>query len=68
MSDFSFQEAAPARKPVAPTPVPRPEPAATPKPQTPTKRVSRTPIIIVPAATTALITLYNAKDLLQDFK
>ncbi|XP_001176791.2 parafibromin [Strongylocentrotus purpuratus] len=62
------QEAAPARKPVAPTPVPRPEPVVAPKPQTPTKRVSRTPIIIVPAATTALITLYNAMDLLQDFR
>ncbi|XP_072176223.1 parafibromin-like [Diadema setosum] len=61
-------DATPVRKPVAPTPAPRPEPASTPKAQTPTKRVSRTPIIIVPAANTALITLYNAKDLLQDFR
>ncbi|XP_077986293.1 parafibromin-like [Glandiceps talaboti] len=38
------------------------------KPQTPQKRTSRTPIIIIPAATTALITMYNAKDLLQDLK
>jgi len=38
------------------------------KPSKPAKRVSRTPIIIIPAATTSLITLYNAKDLLQDFK
>ena len=29
---------------------------------------SKTPIIIVPAATTALITLLNSKDLLQDYK
>ncbi|XP_041480918.1 parafibromin-like [Lytechinus variegatus] len=62
------QETAPARKPVTPAPAPRPEPAAAPKPQAPAKRVSRTPIIIVPAATTALITLYNAKDILQDFR
>ena len=34
----------------------------------PAKRVSRTPIIIIPASTTSLITLYNAKDILQDLK
>ncbi|KAK8768243.1 hypothetical protein V5799_015291 [Amblyomma americanum] len=39
-------------------PVPRPVP----------KRVSRTPIIIIPAATTSLITMYNAKDILQDLR
>ena len=38
------------------------------KPQKPMKRVSRTPIIIIPAATTSLITLYNAKDMLEDFR
>lgn len=32
------------------------------------KRVSKTPIIIIPAATTSLITMYNAKDILQDFR
>ncbi|KAG1676683.1 Parafibromin [Nymphon striatum] len=32
------------------------------------KRVSRTPIVIIPAATTSLITMYNAKDVLQDLK
>ncbi|XP_011210238.1 parafibromin [Bactrocera dorsalis] len=32
------------------------------------KRVSRTPIIIIPSANTSLITMYNAKDLLQDLK
>ena len=31
------------------------------------KRTSKTPIIIIPAATTSLITMYNAKDILQDF-
>ncbi|MGH0167710.1 UNVERIFIED_CONTAM: hypothetical protein FKN15_053642, partial [Acipenser sinensis] len=29
---------------------------------------SRTPIVIIPAATTSLITMLNAKDLLQDLK
>uniref|UniRef100_A0A1B6EIT3 Parafibromin n=1 Tax=Cuerna arida TaxID=1464854 RepID=A0A1B6EIT3_9HEMI len=32
------------------------------------KRISRTPIIIIPAANTSLITMYNAKDILQDLK
>ena len=34
----------------------------------PQKRESKTPIIIVPAALTTLVTLINSKDLLQDFK
>ena len=29
------------------------------------KRVSRTPIIVIPAAGTSLITMYNVRDLLQ---
>ena len=29
---------------------------------------SRTPIIVIPAAMTSLITMYNAKDILQDLK
>lgn len=32
------------------------------------KRASRTPIIIIPATTTSLITMYNARDVLQDLK
>ncbi|CAH1643533.1 unnamed protein product [Spodoptera littoralis] len=32
------------------------------------KRPSRTPIIIIPAATTSLISMYNVKDTLQDLK
>ncbi|XP_014487904.1 PREDICTED: parafibromin, partial [Dinoponera quadriceps] len=32
------------------------------------KRPSRTPIIIIPSANTSLITMYNAKDILQDLK
>ncbi|KAL1131818.1 hypothetical protein AAG570_011430 [Ranatra chinensis] len=34
----------------------------------PTKRVSRTPIIVIPAANTSLITMYNAKEILQDLR
>lgn len=45
-------------------PVPRPVSQATPPPQH--KNGSRTPIIIIPAAPTSLITMLNAKDLLQD--
>uniref|UniRef100_A0A915NKF7 Parafibromin n=1 Tax=Meloidogyne floridensis TaxID=298350 RepID=A0A915NKF7_9BILA len=32
------------------------------------KRVSRTPIIVIPATGTALITMYNARDILQDLR
>lgn len=42
--------------------------AARPPPGAGGKRPSRTPIIIIPAAATALITMYNVKDMLQDFK
>lgn len=45
-------------------PVPRPVSPAAPAPQH--KNGSRTPIIIIPAAPTSLITMLNAKDLLQD--
>uniref|UniRef100_A0A8C1E453 Parafibromin n=2 Tax=Cyprinus carpio TaxID=7962 RepID=A0A8C1E453_CYPCA len=52
----SGKEGASARKAQTPAlqPVPRPG--------------SRTPIIIIPAATTSLITMLNAKELLQDLK
>uniref|UniRef100_A0A8C4HJ08 Parafibromin n=1 Tax=Dicentrarchus labrax TaxID=13489 RepID=A0A8C4HJ08_DICLA len=52
----SVTEGASARKAQTPAlqPVPRPG--------------SRTPIVIIPAATTSLITMLNAKDLLQDLK
>ena len=64
-----MQEGASARKAQAPIQQPpRQEIVPQPKPQTPQKRVSRTPIIIIPAATTSLITLYNAKEILQDLK
>ncbi|XP_042534180.1 parafibromin-like [Dipodomys spectabilis] len=54
-----------AHTPVA-QPVPRPiSPARLPPNQ---KKASQTPIIIVPATTTSLITMLNVKDLLQDSK
>lgn len=34
----------------------------------PQKRVSRTPIIIIPSTNTSLITVYNARSILQDLK
>nr|XP_002120818.2 parafibromin isoform X1 [Ciona intestinalis] len=70
MSLKSVMEGAAARKShVPPNTKPRskaPPPMATT--QKPPKRVSRTPIILIPASTTSLITLYNAKDILQDLK
>uniref|UniRef100_A0A8C0FKM7 Parafibromin n=1 Tax=Bubo bubo TaxID=30461 RepID=A0A8C0FKM7_BUBBB len=52
----SVTEGASARKTQTPAAQPVPRPG------------SRTPIIIIPAATTSLITMLNAKDLLQDLK
>ncbi|XP_067893811.1 parafibromin [Heterodontus francisci] len=64
----SVTEGASARKAQTPAvqPVPRPVSQARPPPNQ--KKGSRTPIIIIPAATTSLITMLNAKDLLQDLK
>ncbi|MED6244650.1 accessory factor associated with RNA polymerase II [Ataeniobius toweri] len=61
-------EGASARKAQTPAlqPVARPVSQARPPPNQ--KKGSRTPIIIIPAATTSLITMLNAKDLLQDLK
>uniref|UniRef100_T1J7K9 Paf1 complex subunit Cdc73 N-terminal domain-containing protein n=1 Tax=Strigamia maritima TaxID=126957 RepID=T1J7K9_STRMM len=57
---------------------PRKAPVVMPPPQTQSaavvvnrpqpKRGSRTPIIIIPATTNTLITMYNAKDILQDLR
>uniref|UniRef100_A0A669EW32 Parafibromin n=2 Tax=Oreochromis TaxID=8139 RepID=A0A669EW32_ORENI len=62
------KEGASARKAQTPAlqPVPRPVSQARPPPNQ--KKGSRTPIIIIPAATTSLVTMLNAKDLLQDLK
>uniref|UniRef100_A0AAY5F2H9 Parafibromin n=1 Tax=Electrophorus electricus TaxID=8005 RepID=A0AAY5F2H9_ELEEL len=66
----SVTEGASARKaqtPVAMQPVPRPGGnEVVPHPSI--SACSRTPIIIIPAAPTSLVTMLNAKDLLQDLK
>uniref|UniRef100_A0A4W4F5I3 Parafibromin n=1 Tax=Electrophorus electricus TaxID=8005 RepID=A0A4W4F5I3_ELEEL len=66
----SGKEGASARKaqtPVAMQPVPRPGGnEVVPHPSI--SACSRTPIIIIPAAPTSLVTMLNAKDLLQDLK
>lgn len=41
---------------------------ARPQPNAAAKRQSRTPIIIIPASPTSLITMYNVKDILQDMR
>ncbi|EDO35837.1 predicted protein [Nematostella vectensis] len=46
----------------APSPSPHTQPAKPLRPK------SKTPIIVIPAGSTSLITIYNAKELLQDFK
>ncbi|OWF44257.1 parafibromin-like [Mizuhopecten yessoensis] len=48
------------------TPGSRPISQARPPPNQ--KKGSRTPIIIIPAATTSIITMFNAKDILQDHR
>jgi len=63
-----------ARASAAPAPslpppsVPRPVPQGQPQQQNRGKKVSRTPIIIIPAAPKSLITMFNAKEILQDLK
>ncbi|CAH0553260.1 unnamed protein product [Brassicogethes aeneus] len=47
---------------------PLPVTAARPPPGGMQKRVSRTPIIIIPAGTNSLISMYNVKDVLQDLR
>lgn len=55
------------REPVAP-PVVKKTNMAPPPPQKSGKKPSRTPIIIIPSAPKSLITMFNAKELLQDLK
>ncbi|KAK3928824.1 Parafibromin [Frankliniella fusca] len=63
-------------QPKKPAPQPNPMPAPQTQPRVgnsmsslpANKRPSRTPIIIIPAANTSLITMYNARDVLQDLK
>ncbi|KAJ8918024.1 hypothetical protein NQ315_011477 [Exocentrus adspersus] len=56
-------------RPQAPQPqTPLPVSAARPPSGGMQKRVSRTPIIIIPAGTNSLISMYNVKDILQDLR
>lgn len=56
------------RKPVEQHTRHAPRPIADARPQPSNKKTSRTPIIIIPAATTSLVQMINAKDILQDYK
>jgi len=65
----SVTEGSQPRKAVVPTalpvvPITQPRPA----PGQPHKKASRTPIIIIPAANSSLINMFNCKDVLQDLK
>ena len=60
------QQAAPGQSAGAARPLATQQPQAAQ--QKGGKRVSRTPIIIIPGAPKSLITMFNAKDLLQDLK
>lgn len=53
--------------PVTPAPRPAPSPASNPS-SGQRKRTSRTPIIIIPATTTSVITTLNAKYILQELR
>ncbi|KAK5641746.1 hypothetical protein RI129_010293 [Pyrocoelia pectoralis] len=65
----SVTEGSVKTRPQPPQPAtPLPVNAARPPPGGMSKRVSRTPIIIIPAATTSLISMYNVKEVLQDLR
>lgn len=57
-----------ARPPVQQPSTPLPASTARPAQGSLTKRTSKTPIIIIPAGTSSLISMYNVKDILQDLK
>ena len=67
------QQQNPLQQQIAQMPPGRPKelvPAAQARmaPQNNNRRPSRTPIIIIPATNTSLITMYNARDILQEMK
>ncbi|KAJ8299987.1 hypothetical protein KUTeg_021506 [Tegillarca granosa] len=66
------QGAPPVQRQQHPPPVQPQQPASRPvsqaRPPPNQKKGSRTPIIIIPAATTSLITMFNSKDILQDLR
>lgn len=57
-----------ARPPTQQAQTPLPVSAARPQSGSLSKRVSRTPIIIIPAGASSLISMYNVKDILQELK
>ncbi|TKR72904.1 hypothetical protein L596_020288 [Steinernema carpocapsae] len=61
---------APNAKPIAAPSSSKPAPKVDESPANgkSTKRPSRTPIIIIPASTSSLVTMYNVRDILQDMK
>jgi parafibromin len=74
MTEGSVAKRPPIPHPQVPRPAPpvvakaiMPPPAAA-QPQKPQKRVSKTPIIIIPAAPKSLITMFNVKEILQDLR
>ena len=64
----SQRHTSPHPAPNAQTKSPRHVPSMQKSSSLPQKRESKTPIVIVPAGTTSLISLLNVKDFLQDFK
>lgn len=64
----SVTEGPKVRPATTPAQQPLPVSAARPPPGGLSKRVSRTPIIIIPAGTNCLISMYNAKEILQELK
>ncbi|XP_060527053.1 parafibromin [Cylas formicarius] len=65
----SVTEGQPKTRPQPQVPqAPLPVSQARPPPGGMQKRVSRTPIIIIPAGTNSLISMYNVKEILQDMK
>ncbi|GAB1597652.1 parafibromin-like [Argonauta hians] len=66
----SVTEGALARKTHTPLPTATPQsrPISQARPPPNLKKGSRTPIIIIPASATSLITMFNSKDMLQDLR
>ncbi|XP_052093562.1 parafibromin-like [Mytilus californianus] len=58
----------PSQTPPHQTPQQVSRPISQARPPPSQKKGSRTPIIIIPAALTSLITMFNAKDMLQEFR
>lgn len=73
MTEGSVAKRPPIPHPQVPRPMPvavkaMPPPAQPLQQQKPQKRVSKTPIIIIPAAPKSLITMFNVKEILQDLR